>query len=325
MEMFGLLIISVFISFACINGQNAKLPRKVIGMYLPLADDREEGFHDNSNWEPYLYPYQQEGANVFFFAFINPETMGVPLAFRKLCQSRGSGADGSVPKDALIIFAIGGFAYSQNPNPWPWLTSKDEAEKAAVTVGHWKQQYGVDGIDLDIETGAGDNPEAGVNMYFFIQKLRSIHPDFIITQPTFGYPQIAANNFIINNSWDVNGNYRKVADTVGIMSYGEETGDETESLDYVKNYAEATSQWNGFPIQVNVPRSSIIVGCKGSAREESISTLAEEILNQDLLGMMVWFCSVQNGFAYQADWDCGSSDESQMAFVAAMEMFRENM
>ena len=117
-------------------------------------------------------------------------------------------------------------------------------------------------------------------MYYFIKKLKSIHPDFIITQPTFGYPkviilnikenfqnlQIAANNFIINNSWDVDGNYKDVTDTVGIMAYGEETGDEIEvreesdqsydsqygfqSLDYVKNYAEATSQWNGFPIRV---------------------------------------------------------------------------
>ena len=117
-------------------------------------------------------------------------------------------------------------------------------------------------------------------MYYFIKKLKSIHPDFIITQPTFGYPkviilnikenfqnlQIAANNFIINNSWDVDGNYKDVTDTVGIMAYGEETGDEIEvreesdqsydsqygfqSLTYVKNYAEATSQWNGFPIWV---------------------------------------------------------------------------
>ena len=32
---------------------------------------------------------------------------------------------------------------------------------------------------------------AGVNMFFFIEKLRSYVPDFIITQPTFGYPQVS--------------------------------------------------------------------------------------------------------------------------------------
>ena len=31
---------------------------------------------------------------------------------------------------------------------------------------------------------------AGVNMFYFIEKLRSYLPDFIITQPTFGYPQV---------------------------------------------------------------------------------------------------------------------------------------
>ena len=38
---------------------------------------------------------------------------------------------------------------------------------------------------------------AGVNMFFFIEKLRSYVPDFIITQPTFGYPQVS---FKVNGS-----------------------------------------------------------------------------------------------------------------------------
>ena len=39
-----------------------------------------------------------------------------------------------------------------------------QSQGAWFKVGHWKQQFGVDGIDLDLETGAGDNPEAGINM-----------------------------------------------------------------------------------------------------------------------------------------------------------------
>ena len=57
-------------------------------------------------------------------------------------------------------------------------------------------------------------------------------------------------------------------------------------------------------MQVNVPRSSILVGCRGSASAEDINTLAEGVVGQDLLGIMVWYCSVQNGFQYEADWDC---------------------
>ena len=42
-------------------------------------------FHsDNYDWEPKLHPYQQLGSNVLFFTFINPETMDVPVAFKKL-------------------------------------------------------------------------------------------------------------------------------------------------------------------------------------------------------------------------------------------------
>ena len=90
---------------------------------------------------------RQEGANVLFFTFINPATMDVPAAFQKLGTSshhlhdsnndindnddedddndkqtnmmvmtdslfsaatRGTGVEGAVPADTLIIFAIGG-------------------------------------------------------------------------------------------------------------------------------------------------------------------------------------------------------------------------
>merc|ERR1712106_1237761 len=89
----------------------------------------EPGFHSNNgDWEPLLHPYQQYGSNVLFFTFINPATMDVPLAFRKLASTRGKNTDGAIPLDTLVIFAIGGYAYSLKPNPWDWLTSKDKAE-----------------------------------------------------------------------------------------------------------------------------------------------------------------------------------------------------
>merc|ERR1711971_808709 len=276
-----------------------RLPDKMLGMYLSLADNTIPGFEDESDWNPLLYPYQQTGANVLYFSFIDPATMLVPLSFRKLAMTRGQDTEGAVPANTTIIFAIGGYEYSVDPNPWAWLESKDAAEEMALQVAHWKT-YGADGIDLDLETGAGDQPAAGVNMFYFIQKLRS-------------YPQVPANDFIINNSWDVDGNSKNVADTVGLMVY-EGAG----SLDYVTNYAEATSQWDGFPITVNVPRTSILVGSRGSASAEDINTLVEGVVEQDLLGIMVWYCSVQNGFQYEVDWDCSGSEESQEAFKIAL-------
>ena len=36
-------------------------------------------------------------------------------------------------------------------------------------------------------------------MFYFIEKLRSYLPDFIITQPTFGYPQVDTRTIRIGN------------------------------------------------------------------------------------------------------------------------------
>jgi len=301
-------------------GPTPGMPKKVLGLYVLLADDTEDGFHSDSDWEPLLYPYQQEGANLLFFTFINPETMEVPLAFKKLAATRGTNAEGAVPKDTLILFAIGGYAYSIHPNPWEWLTSKDKAEAMAVQVAKWKDQYGIDGIDLDIEEGAGSQSAAGPNMVHFIRKLKQLQPGWLVTQPTYGYPQIKAEIDVINASWNKGGTSNGLADSVGLMVY-----EGTQALQYVKNFAEGSSQWQGFPIKVDVPRPQIMLGCKGSASPGTINTLAHESVKQDLLGIMVWFCSVQNGLVYGHGWDCQESINSQKGYIDAMNYFNDNM
>jgi len=301
------------------TGSYPGLPNKVLGMYILLADDTEEGFHSDADWEPKLFPYQQQGANVLFFTFINPETMAVPEAFKKLALSRGTEAEGSVPADTRIIFAIGGYAYSLNPNPWQWLTSQQLAEDMAVQVAQWRDLYNIDGIDLDIEAGAGDKKEAGPNLIHFIRKLKSIHPDLIVSQPTYGYPQVQAEIDVINASWNVGGTSNNLADSVGLMVY-----EGTQSLQYVKNYAHGSSQWEGFPIEVDVTSTDILLGCKGSANSADIMTLAQESVRQELLGVMVWFCSVQDGLVYGESWDCSGSEESSQAYIEAMQYLNSN-
>ena len=39
--------------------------------------------------------------------------------------------------------------------------------------------------------GAGSRGEAGPNLVHFIRKLKSLLPGFLVTQPTYGYPQVA--------------------------------------------------------------------------------------------------------------------------------------
>lgn len=290
-------------------------------MYILLADDTEDGYHtNNGDWEPLLHPYQQTGANVLFFTFINPATMEVPVSFQKLAASRGTNVDGAVPADTLISFAIGGYAYSITPNPWDWLTSREKAEAMADKVARWRDDYGIDGIDLDLEEGAGSQQAAGPNMVHFVRRLKSIHPELVISQPTYGYPQIRAEIDVINASWQAGGTSNGLADSIGLMVY-----EGTQALQYVKNYAEGSSQWEGFPIQVDVPKPSILLGCKGSSSRSIINKLAVESVSQDLLGVMVWFCSVRNGLVYSSGWDCSDSEDSMAGYSEAMQYFRDHM
>lgn len=301
------------------SGPAPKLPKLVLGMYILLADnaDEHEGWHDNDDWEPLLHPYQQQGSNVLFFTFIDPTNMTVPLAFRKLAATRGSGEEGAVPADTLIIFAVGGYAYSLDPNPWDWLTSQEKAEAMAVQVAKWRDDYGCDGIDLDIEEGAGGQKAAGPNLVHFITKLKSLQPGMLVTQPTYGWPQVKAENDVINASWNKGGTSNGLADTIGLMVY-----DGTQALKYVNNYAHG-DPWG--PIKVDVPTHRILVGSKGSASSATISKLATESVSRDLLGIMVWYCSVINGPVYEFDWDCTNYQESMDGYVEAMNYFNEQM
>ena len=84
------------------------------------------------------------------------------------------------------------YAYSYEPNPWDWLTTKEKAESMAEVVAKWRTDYGIDGIDLDIEAGAGDKAEAGPNMVHFIRRLKSLQPNMLVTQPTYGNSSLPA-------------------------------------------------------------------------------------------------------------------------------------
>ena len=75
---------------------------------------------------------------------------------------------------------LGGYAYSSKIKPWPWLESKSAAEAMAERVAKWPEEYGIDGIDLDLEDGAGDTPKAGPNMIHFVRRLRQLQPKMII-------------------------------------------------------------------------------------------------------------------------------------------------
>jgi len=295
-------------------------PKRVLGLYILLADDSEDGFDSAADWNPELYSWQQESSNVLFFTFIHPGTMEVPPSFKKLAATRGSTAPGSIPADTVIMFAIGGYAYSIKPNPWDWLTTREKAEAMAEKVARWPEEYGCDGIDLDLEEGAGAKRDAGPNMIHFIRKLKSLKPDIIISQPVYGYPQVKAETDVINASWDTDGNSQGLADSIGLMVY-----EGTQALNYVKNYARGSEQWQGFPIKVNAPTNTILLGAKGSSSSTTLVKLANEAVNQDLLGIMVWYSSVKNGFDYAPNWDASTKTDSILGYKKAMNILNADI
>ena len=215
-------------------------------------------------------------------------------------------------------FPLGGYAYSIKPNPWWWLTSREKAEAMAEKVATWYDDYNCDGVDLDLEEGAGAQAAAGPNMIHFVRKLKQLRPGMIVSQPTYGYPQVQAEIDVINASWDANGVSQGVADFLGLMVY-----EGTLALNYVKNYNNGLGQWEGFPVKTNAPNSAILLGAKGSARPDHTIKMAKEAIKQDLLGIMVWYASVKNGFKYAESWD--ATEASVQGFVQAKIMFDETM
>jgi len=284
------------------------LPSKSLGFYCLLADDTVPGYTSNSNWQPMLPEYMAKGSNLLFFTFIDPTNMKVPPAYINLAKTRGKNNNGSIPQNTVILFSVGGESYSNHPNPWPFLASPEAATAMAKEVAQWPSLYGCDGIDMDIETGAGDASNVGPNMATFVQVLKQTNPNMIVTQPVYGYPQVAAENYIVNHSWDANGKKLGLTDALGIMVY-----QGTQSLQYVKNYAEGTKQWQGFPITVDVTPGDILCGIQGSGNSGDLNSLASSIRSQNLGGIIVWFASVVDAKTEHVAFSYGFDDATPVA------------
>ena len=51
------------------------LPFRTLGFYCLIADDTVTNYTSTDKWQPELYDYQINGANLLFLTFINPELM----------------------------------------------------------------------------------------------------------------------------------------------------------------------------------------------------------------------------------------------------------
>ena len=98
-----------------------------------------------------------------------------------------------------------------------------------------------------------------------------------------------------------------------------------QALNYVKNYADGSGRWQGFPIKINAPKNVILLGAKGSSSSSVIGKLASAAVKDDILGIMVWYASVKNGFDYAPYWDASTKQDSINGYKKAMQLFKKHM
>lgn len=289
------------------------LAQRNLGMYVLLADDTTE-YGSTRQWQPKLFSYQQTGSNVLFFTFINPDDLpNVPPAFANLAKTRGSREPGSVPANTTILFALGGEAYSTKPNPWKFLETKEAAEAMASKIAQWPTMYGCDGIDMDIETGAGAQASAVENIVYFASKLKELNPQMIFTQPVFGSPSsVPAANAAIEASFNASWpgaqahSYGSVS-RVGIMIYSG-----TGALQYLDNYVNGCrhcTQWY-CPLAACVPEEAMVLGGGGGSTATTIQQLAQAVVSERLGGVMVWYTSVMDAATNASAVVYGKSDDA---------------
>jgi len=91
---------------------------------------------------------------------------------------------------------------------------------------------------------------------------------------------------------------------------------DTQSLQYVKNFADGSHQWQGFPITIDAPTSAILCGINGNAADSTIASLAQSIKSQNLRGIVVWFASVIDSKTGKTAFSYGSYDSNPSASSA---------
>lgn len=105
--------------------------------------------------------------------------MKVPPSFENARVS------GQFVKGTKIMYSVGGSGSSEDLKDWKNTFATPEK---AISLAHEVSQWKSDGIDIDFESGIGEDVAFSANLLIFAQELRRIRPDFIITQAVFGYP-----------------------------------------------------------------------------------------------------------------------------------------
>lgn len=297
MMMLKNIQVIALLSLAIATTTANKLPTFTRGAYMLLADDTISVKNDAGErvpshsgvWQPRFGQWVHQ-FNVLFFAFIGAE-MKVPPSFDN------ARASGQFAADTKIIYSIAGGSYSRRVSDWmKWFDTPDNAKRLAAQVATWKS----DGIDIDFEEGIGNDHTISQNLVVFVQEVRRLRPDFIITQAAFGYPQIYGESLLTVKSWNAQGQNTGLLNSLGLMVYSAH-----DSLQYVNQY-RCTASWCALcdnaevssPCSV-VPRNQLIAGLDGGSSQGDV----DAVCSGNVGGYMIWYASADNGFSYGGNGD----------------------
>ena len=90
----------------------------------------------------------------------------------------------------------------------------------------------------------------------------------------------------------------------------------------MKNFIVQSNFISGFPITCRAPSTTILAGANGIISSADAQTLASACVSKNYRGIMVWYGSVSNGFAYGAGEDTSNDAASQQAYINAMNTLR---
>ena len=138
----------------------------------------------------------------------------------------------------------------------------------------------------------------GQNIVVFVQELRRLRPNFIITQAVYGYPQVYSESLLTVKGWNAQGQSSGLLDSIGLMVYNG-----ADSLNWVGQYSGATctQYWcavcNDAQVATPctaVPRGKILAGLDGAVQQHDL----DSVCSGNVGGYMVWYASADNGFQY---------------------------
>ena len=260
------------------------------------------------------------GFNTYWLSFLNPNTIftngqahAPSSAFTQFSLNRGT-QDGPKTTDK-VIYSIGGYSYSQGGYSWSMFDSVANAQTFAKAVVQWKENYKMDGFDLDWETSSLSDTQKEA-IFTFITTVKQLDPSLIITMEEAGYPQYATS-LIIQYAL-AKGKIQTLINSVDAFNVMYYSADPSQNAMYWANNDWEKDCTNWCPLGTKIPSSKIILGVPGCCDQAPTSSIVKNFLcakgndGNSFAGFMIWYIGSDSTTKIEYQGSCSNSGGCQM-------------